>query len=301
MTRHIRGYKIPLLVSAILLFICVLTAFFYTFIGVMNEVGSNGVPLSTADISAAPQSVVEDATRLAKELFGDYRGKYNVFVNELLALYVEAEDTDVIVLFNSGGWGTTRSEDAAGWNSIAAGIRDELQVLGYNTLFVNYQRTEGNLRGAIDEFVELLSIYPTKSDTLARRVDFLTTHLPDLNVIVAGESNGTVISDSVMNTLRDNQRVYSIQTGPPFWYRQTMRERTLVLENNGLMPDAFSTGDAGAILLASTKALLGLTPRDDGRILSFLRAPGHDYNWQYPNVYYQITNFLVKNFALKQS
>ena len=303
MAHHIRGYKIPLLVSAILLFACVLTAFFYTFIGVMDEVGTNGAPLSIADLSAVPQSVVDDATTLAKELFGDYRGKYNVFVNELLTLYVEAKDTDVVVLFNSGGWGSTRPENSAGWDSIFDGIRNELQVLGYNTLFVNYQRTENNLRGAIDEFVELLSIYPTKTDTLARRVEFLTARIPALNVIVAGESNGTIISDSVMNQLRDNQRVYSIQTGPPFWYRQTMLERTLVLENNGLMPDAFSTGDAGAILLASAKALLGLTPRDDepGRILSFLRAPGHDYQWQYPNVYYQITNFLEKNFGLKQS
>jgi hypothetical protein len=303
MAHYIRGYKIPLLVSAILLFACVLTAFFYTFIGVMDEVGTSGAPLSTADLSAVPQSVVDDATTLANELFGDYRGKYNVFVNELLALYVEAKDTNVVVLFNPGGWGSTRSEDTTGWASIFDGIRNELQVLGYNTLFVNYQRTEDNLRGAIDEFVELLSIYPTKTDTLARRVEFLTTHIPDLNVIVAGESNGTVISDSVMNQLRYNPRVYSIQTGPPFWYRPLMRERTLVLDSNGTMPDAFSEGEVGVILMESAKSLLGLTPRNEGpgRIFNFLRAPGHDYRWQYPNVYYQITNFLEKNFGLKQS
>lgn len=302
MSHHIRGYKIPLLVSSILLIVFVLTAFFYTFVGVIDNLG--GVTsLSTADLSAVPQSVVEDASALAKELFGDYRDKYDVFVNELLALYVEAEDKDVVVLFNSGGWGKTRPAETTGWDTIFEGIRNEFQMLGYDTLFVNYQRTEDNFRGAIDEFVELLSIYPTKSNTLARRVEFLTTHIPDLNVIVAGESNGTVISDSVMNTLRYNPRVYSIQTGPPFWYRQTVQERTLVLEDNGLVPDAFSTGDAGAILLASTKALLGLTPRDDdpGRILSFLRAPGHDYRWQYPSVYYRITDFLEKNFGPKHS
>src|SRR3990172_4418534 len=116
MSHHIRGYKIPLLVSSILLIAGVLTAVFYTFIGVIDEVG-NDAPLSTTDLTAVPQSVVEDATTLAKELFGDYRGKYEIFVNELLALYVEAKDTDVVVLFNSGGWGTTRPEDAAGWGS----------------------------------------------------------------------------------------------------------------------------------------------------------------------------------------
>lgn len=303
MSRHIRGYKIPLLVSASLLVLCVLVAFFYTFVGVMDEVGVGGVPLSTADLSAVPQSVVEDAVKLAKELFGDYRGKYDIFVNQLLALYVEAKDKDVVLLFNSGGWGTARPQEAIGWFTIFDGISTELQVLGYNTLVINYQRTEDNLRGAIDEFVEILSMYPTKADKLAKRVEFLTTQIPDLNVIVAGESNGTIISDSVMNQLRGNQRVYSIQTGPPFWYRSTMQERTLVLDSNGLMPDTFSQGDAGAILLASAKALLGLTPRDEepGRIFNSLRAPGHDYKWQYPSVYYRITDFLEKNFGSKQS
>jgi hypothetical protein len=302
MARHIRGYNIPLLVSASLLLLCVLTAFFYTFVGQMEDMGAD-TPLSVADFSSIPQSVVEDATAMAKELVGDYKGKYNEFVNQLLALYVEAEDKDVVVVFNPGGWGSTHPRGTNGWVSIGDGIRTEMKILGYNTLFINYQRTEGNLRGAIDEFVELLSIYPTKADKLAKRVEFLTKHLPNLNVIVAGDSNGTIISDSVMNELRDNQRVYSIQTGPPFWHRPTVGERTLVVDNNGIMPDALAKGDAGAILLASAKALLGLTPRDDppGDIMNSLRAPGHDYSWQYPSVYYQITNFLEKNFGFKQS
>ena len=302
MARHIRGYKIPLLVSASLLLLCVLTAFFYTFVGAMEEMGAD-TPLSVADLSAVPQSVVEDATAMAKELVGSYKGRYEVFVNQLLALYVEAEDKDVVVLFNSGGWGTNRPQGDGGWASIFDGIKTELQSLGYNALFVNYQRTETSVRGVIDEVIELLSIYPTKADKLAKRVDFLTNHLPNLNVIVAGESNGTVISDSVMNELHDNQRVYGILTGPPFWHRPAAHERTLVVKNNGTMPDSFTEGNTGAILLASAKAILGLTPRDEppGAVLNSLRAPGHDYSWQYPGVYYQITDFLEKNFRPKQS
>jgi len=303
MARRIRKFKVALLISASLLFVFVLTAFFYTFVGVVGEVGTSGAPLSVADLSQVPRSVIEDATRLARELFGDYQDKYNIFVTQLLALYLEAKDKDFVVLFNSGGWGWNLLERSAGWASIFDGMKSELQDLGYKALFVNYQRTEENLRGIINEFMEVLSVYPTKAEKLAKRVEFLTSHVPDLKVIVAGESNGTIISDSVMNMLHDNQQVYSIQTGPPFWYKTTMWERTLVLESNGLTRDTFSEGDVGAILWASAKALLGLAPEDEdpGRILYFMRAPGHDYRWQYPHVYYEITNFLEKNFGFKQS
>jgi len=302
MARRIRKFKVALLISASLLFVFVLTAFFYTFVGVVGEVGTSGAPLSVADLSRVPQSVIEDATTMARELFGDYQDKYNIFVTQLLALYLEAKDEDFVVLFNSGGWGWNVLERSAGWTSIFDGMKSELQKLGYKALFVNYQRTEENLRGIIDEFMEVVSVYPTKAEKLAKRVEFLTSHVPDLKVIVAGESNGTIISDSVMNMLRDNQQVYSIQTGPPFWYKTTMRERTLVLESNGLTRDTFSEGDIGAILWASAKALLGLAPPDEdpGRILYFMRAPGHDYQWWYPHVYYEITNFLEKNFGFKQ-
>jgi len=303
MARRIRKFKVALLISASLLFVFVLTAFFYTFVGVVGEVGTSGAPLSVADLSRVPQSVIEDAAAVAKELFGDYQDKYNIFVTQLLALYLEAKDEDFVVLFNSGGWGWNLLEASAGWTSIFGGMKSELQKLGYNALFVNYQRTEENLRGIIDEFMEVVSVYPTKAEKLAKRVEFLTSHVPDLKVIVAGESNGTIISDSVMNMLRYNQQVYSIQTGPPFWYKTTMRERTLVLESNGLTRDTFSEGDIGAILWASAKALLGLAPPDEdpGRILYFMRAPGHDYQWRYPHVYHEITNFLEKNFGFKRS
>ena len=150
--------------------------------------------------------------------------------------------------------------------------------------------------------MEVITAYPSKAENLDCRVEFLTTHIPDLKVIVTGESNGTVVSDSAMNILRDNPQVYSIQTGPPFWHKNVMLDRTLVLDSNGMTRDSFSQGDIPAILWASLKALLSLSPaeeEDPGRILYFFRAPGHDYCWQYPGVYSQITNFLEHNFGFK--
>lgn len=298
---NIRRLGILVALSAVLILGVAALFFSYSDVGVAVRVGSGGLPLSVPDLSAVPESVTEDATKLARELFGDYQEKYNDFASQLLATYVEAKDKDFVLVFNSGGWGWNFLENSPGWYSISTGIESELDKLGYSSLMLDYRRTEENLRGIIDEGVEMITFYPSKAKNLAHRVEFLTSHIPDLKIIVTGESDGTVISDSTMNLLRDNQRVYSIQTGPPFWHRHVMLDRTLVLDNNGRHPDTFSQGDIPTMLWTSLGDVLGIPQSEEssGRVLFFLRAPGHDYRWQYPDVCSQITNFLEENFGVE--
>ena len=257
-------------------------------VAVTSEIGSGGLPLSASDLSTVPQSVTEDATKLATELFRDDPENYDDFKNQLLAAYLEAKDKDFVVVFNSGGWGWTLVETSPGWWSIFTGIESELNSSGYTSLLLTYRRTVDTLQGRLNE-------------DLAYRVEFLTSHITDLRVIVAGESTGTIISDRTMTILSDNPQVYSIQTGPPFWYDNIMLGRTLVMTDNGIFPDAYSQGDFFTIIRANLEALLGLPQPEDqpGTILRYVRAPGHDYGWQYPEVYSQISNFLNKNFGIK--
>jgi len=301
MASNIRRLGVLVALTAVLLLGVVLLALSHSEVGVASEIGTAGLPLSTCDLSTVPQSVTEDATRLATELFGDYQEKCNSFVSQLLATYMEAKDKDFVVVFNAGGWGWNLLESSPGWHSIFAGIESELDNLGYTSLLLDYQRTDETLRGIIAEGVEMITLYPSKAENLACRMEFLTNHIPDLKVIITGESDGTVISDSAMNILQDNPQVYSIQTGPPFWYKPVMLDRTLVLEDNGRTPDSFSQGDIHIMIWASLKNLLGLPQPEEesGEILKYLKAPGHDYCWQYPNVCSEITNFLEKNFGLK--
>lgn len=302
MTINLRRLGVLVAITAVLLLGVLLLAVSYTNVGLAGIVGVEGSPLAIPDLSVVPESVAEDATELATELFGDYGEKYNHFVSQLLTTYVEAKDKDFVVIFNPGGWGWNFLETSPGWRSISDGIKAKLDSLGYTSLLLDYQRTEDTWSGIIDESVEMASSYPSKAKNLAHRVEFLTKHIPDLRVIVTGESDGTVISDSVMNILRDNPQVYSIQTGPPFWHKSVIRKRTLVLNNNGMYPDSFSQGDIPAMVRASLGALFGLPQPEEssGRVLKYLRAPGHDYRWQYPSVYSQITDFLENNFGSGQ-
>ena len=302
MAGNLRRIGILSVLAALMTLAVVVLAFSYVEIGATDAIGEGKLSLSAYDFSRVPQSVLEDASRLAEELYGDSRDKYEDFADQLLATYLEAEDRDFIIFFNSGGWGWNSLESSPGWTSITDGVKSELDGLGYSSLLLNYRRTSETWRGQIKEFMDVTKQYPSKANNLASRVQFVTTHLPEAKVILTGESNGTVIADSAMYLLQNNPQVYSIQTGPPFWHKQAMLERTLVLDNNGTIPDTFCQGDIPVRIWASMKSTLGLLPQEEtpGNIGKFLRAPGHDYSWQYPHVYSQIVTFLKENFDTGQ-
>ncbi|HUV55872.1 MAG TPA: hypothetical protein VMV84_01435 [Dehalococcoidales bacterium] len=299
MKKRIRILKIGVILTIVLSLATVVIAPPSLMAGVVSEVGAGGFPISAADFSAVPQSVVEDATGLSVELFGDYDEKCDQFVNQLLATYLEAKDKDFIMFFNSGGWGWNLLEISPDWNSIFTGVQSELGKLGYTSLWLNYKRTIGPLKGHLDEFMSIISLHPQKAKDLASRVEFLTDHIPGLRVIIGGESNGAIFCDRAMNILKDNPQVYSIQTGPPFWYKNAVQDRTLVMRSNGVIPDAFSQGDLFTIVCANMESFLGFSkPENSGKILLYLGAPGHEYWWQDPEVHSKITNFLQQMLRL---
>jgi hypothetical protein len=101
-----------------------------------------------------------------------------------------------------------------------------------------------------------------------------------------------------MSLLKNDPRVYSIQTGTPFWHKPTTLDRTLLMNNNGMTIDTFSYGDIPAVVWATVKSWFGVSsPEKAGNILFWVRAPGHDYSWQYPGVYNGVVNFIKKNFG----
>ncbi len=301
MRSKIRKLGIGVTLTVVLLLAIVLLVPSSLVIGVICEAGTEGLPLSVYDLSAVPQSVAEDAARLATELFGDCQEKYNNFVSQLLAMYSKAKDKDFVVIFNSGGWGGNLLETSLGWRSIFTGIESELGSAGYTSLFLSHLRTDGGLRGRLDELVERKTGYPSKAKDLASRVEFLTNHNPGLRVILTGESTGTIICDTAMNILENNPQVYSIQTGPPSWYEHIALDRTLLLTYNGIVPDSYSQGDFWAMVWGNSRYWFHLSQPEDnfGTPPHYVGAPGHDYWWQYPEVCSQITNFLEQNFGVK--
>jgi hypothetical protein len=271
-------------------------------VGMAKEIGVQEPELPAYDRAQVPQNVIDDAEAVANELVGKSKGKLPEVIDELLASYVAAKKADVVIFFNPGGWGWDSIEDTPGWVSIIDGIRAKLDSLGYSSLVLNYQRTSRGLKGCIKEFFESAAGYPRKARDLSRRVAFLSDHLPELKIIIAGESTGTVISDKTMNILDYNPNIYSIQTGTPFWYQPSEMDRKLLMNSNGSGIDTFHYGNLPAMIWATFLGWFGLSPPEEnpGDILSWLRAPGHDYSWQYPGVSSAVINFLEANFPEKK-
>jgi hypothetical protein len=186
--------------------------------------------------------------------------------------------------------------DIPGWESIMLGIKDTLGGLGYKTLLIDYERTPHGFDGVIGETEVLLGIQPAKAQELAARITFLTQHLPDLRVILTGESNGASISDDALRLLSGNPRVFAIETGSPVWHSCLEFARSLVIKNNGEQPDAFSNGNIILILRSNAESAFGIYHGAQGNILLYIGAPGHYYSWDYAAVRTQITDFLTANF-----
>ena len=302
MVKRAGRLGILVVLVTILLLVIGWTVLSYTEVGMASAIGIQEPRLSEYEYSEIPPSVVEDATELAREIIGEGKERFQDFLDQVLATYMEARDRDVVVVFNSGGWGWNFLEETQGWASILDGIKSQLESFGYNSLVLNYRRTTSGVRGCIKEFIEEAAHYPSKAKELAKRVEFLTDHIPDLKVIITGESTGTVVTDCTLSLLRDNTRVYSIQTGTPFWHKPKALDRTLLMNSNGKTIDTFSYGNVPAMIWATVKSWFGLSSPEDnpGTILSWLKAPGHDYSWQYPGVCSAVVDFLEENFGAKK-
>lgn len=241
-----------------------------------------------------PEDVVEGADKLASQLFSNSPAECEKFINDLLQVYSEVEGTDFLLIFNSGGLG--RNEIGPEWDSIVEGIEEELETLGYSTLLVIYARTSEGLWDSFIEFREAIRFYPSKARPLASEIDFLTEHIEDIAVILMGESSGAIFSNEVVELLEANPRVYSIQTGIPFTYHGVVSDRSLVINDNGIIPDVLSTGDLWAIFRANLGHLPTYRP-EEGHLLFYIRAPGHIYTWDHPGVNSEVSSFLGDHFA----
>ena len=100
----------------------------------------------------------------------------------------------------------------------------------------------------------------------------------------------------------NNEQIYSIQTGTPFWHTSDVGERTLLMNTNGSTEDTFAGGNIPVMIWTSIKDWLGISSpnQQPGDVLSWLKAPGHHYSWQYPGVYNEVIEFLEIHFGEKE-
>ncbi|MDP1538928.1 MAG: hypothetical protein Q8M00_02755 [bacterium] len=193
-----------------------------------------------------------------------------------------AKNSDVIIIFNSGGWGNTPLEKAEDFAPIIGGMQQTLNEWGYKSVVIPYARTKDNFWGRITGAKEFFNSFRNSSKDLAKEVELLGKKFPDKKIIVAGlSSGGTFVNETIKkisNTVQNS--VYAITAGTPFWTEKLKSENILQLDNNG--KDTLAIGEVKSLLLSLIKAPF------TGKFY----APGHDYSWSSLEVSSQIVTFL---------
>jgi dienelactone hydrolase len=205
---------------------------------------------------------------------------------------------EVVIVFNSGGWGNTPLEQATDFTPVLAGIQDSLSQLGYSSVIIPFVRTPRGLAGKIEDIKDYLESFKYSSEAMANEVQFILASFPGKRVIIAGFSNGGGLTERAMKGLADRPGVDAIVAGVPRWYQNYTSNRILVLDNNG--KDKLADGDIRAIAAAVIKApFRWLQAKIGHRAMNFARAieiPGHEYLWSSSEVGPPIVDFIDASF-----
>jgi hypothetical protein len=217
----------------------------------------------------------------------------NIQPQEILNL---ATDNDIIIIFNSGGWGDTPLEKAKDFAPIIEGLEETLNGWGYKSVVVPYTRTKDGLLGRITGAKDFFESFKSSSGILAKDLEFLAENLPDKKIIVTGLSNGATLVAKTYEKISEETKnsVYAITVGAPFWAGDFKSGNILQLDNRG--KDSLARGDAKSLALTLIKApFKWISSKFNGQNLTFsqiLHAPGHDYFWSSSEVSSEIVTFL---------
>jgi pimeloyl-ACP methyl ester carboxylesterase len=196
----------------------------------------------------------------------------------------KAKSSDVIIFFNSGGWGNTPLEKAEDFGPIVREIQETLSNWGYDSVVIPYNRTKNGFLGKIDGARDFLSSFESSSESLAKEIEFLSEKLPDKKIVVAGLSAGgafvTKTYDKISESAKDS--ILTIAAGTPFWIESPDSQNILQLDNAGR--DSLSKGEIKTLLLSLVKSpLKWISSRISGENvpLSLItnQFVGHSYDW----------------------
>ena len=219
-------------------------------------------------------------------------------------MYSAAIDKDILIVHSPGGWGNSHfQEGLQDWEkSIVTGVTATFEKLGYSCIMKQYFRSGDALWGGKSVYREaqfFLFGASYRAEVLAEELKFITMNLPKLRIVLVGASQGAAFNNKVMVHLGSVEKVYSIELGTFFAHmrRRQLTKRNLAIDSNGFMPDPMCHRD----LWKGTKAYFmafvrWFKYRAEGKRVKFtncINTPGHEYQWEYPEVHGRITAFLT--------
>lgn len=254
------------------------------------------------------KAMIEEVSYEAKQLFRNDAKECDGFIQMLTDIFINAQDKDFILIHNPGGYGCTTLDQLLVWErSVVDGISNTIETLGYNYWLTQFFRSgTGQWAHLLDMKEQIRFFFKSKSskiEVMVAELRLLAKHLTDTRIVLIGASQGAAFSNAVMRQLGDLNQVYSIELGIffPHMPRRVITERTLALDSNGKMPDPMAHRNLWAGFKAYiTAPYRWVKYKRDGNPQKFtycINAPGHDYNWEYPEVRQRVEEFLELHFG----
>ena len=144
-----------------------------------------------------------------------------------------------------------------------------------------------------------------RAQVLAEELKFLTVNLPKLRIILVGASQGAAFDNMVMIKLGETNSVFSLELGTFFAHmrRRRLTKQNLAIDSNGLMKDPMCHRDlwkgTKSYFMAFVKWFKYKAQGTPMKFTQCINTPGHEYQWEYPEVHGRITEFLTAVFGEK--
>ncbi|MBI4101443.1 MAG: hypothetical protein HY443_00570 [Candidatus Nealsonbacteria bacterium] len=204
--------------------------------------------------------------------------------SQLVAFSEDPFPEEVVIIFNSGGWGNTPLDKANDFNHIIRGIQETLGNWGRDSLVIPYRRAGNGFWGKITASKETLRSFQSQSAKLAKEIERFLLSNPDKTIVMAGLSNGAAFEESTMEKISEEMRsrVLTIEAGIPFWEEKKVdAENVLRLDNHGR--DFLAGGQVKDLLFALIRApgkwLLAKVAGESLPLARSFQAKGHRYSW----------------------
>lgn len=261
-------------------------------------------------MSEAGLELREEAEVLSQRLFGSNARRRAALAEQLMGICEKLPGRDFLLIHNPGGWGSTALDGLLQWEkSIVDGVSSTVERMGYSYLLVQYFRCGDGWWSHMQDIKEqtyfLFKGNSRKARELAAELRFITAHFSNLKILLIGASQGAAFSNAVMRQISEFPHVYSIELGLffPHMSRRVITERTLAIDDNGIMPDPMAHRN----LWVGFKAYLTAPGRwvkyrlngEPQKFTYCINAPGHDYNWEYLAVRKRVEEFLHIKFGIK--
>jgi pimeloyl-ACP methyl ester carboxylesterase len=205
-----------------------------------------------------------------------------------------AANYEIVVLFDSGGWGETKIEDAPDFAPILKGIQEKLSGLGYSSTIVLYTRTPSGFSGRIYNAKEWMHDFQRTAELQAEDIRYLLKAYPQKQILLVGFSNGGALASRTLHYVPDQPRLHGIVVGAPGWFEVYTSPACLILNNSG--KDTLSIPDYKTMAINVIKApFKWIWAKITGKDLKFAMAfqfPYHEYPWESSEVGLPITRFL---------